>query len=145
MSPTRQREADALVVFGISGDLARKMTFRALYRLERRGLLNCPVIGVAVDDWSDDELRAEARESIQASGEQLDEDCFARFAARLSYVSGDFSDDQTYQRVRTALGGPDAPGGCCFAAGGAVAGVQRQVEWWRAYSHFSRPHRSLWQ
>ncbi len=109
MSATTQREADALVVFGISGDLARKMTFRSLYRLERRGLLNCPVIGVAADDWSDDQLQARARESIQASGEELDEDCFARFAARLSYVGGDFADDQTYQRVRIALAGAGNP------------------------------------
>ena len=47
--------ADALVVFGISGDLAKKMTFKSLYLLERRKLLDCPVIGVAVDTWSDDD------------------------------------------------------------------------------------------
>ena len=44
------RPADVLVVFGITGDLARVMTFRSLYRLERRGLLACPIVGVAVDD-----------------------------------------------------------------------------------------------
>jgi len=37
--------ADVLVIFGITGDLARKMTFRSLYRLERRGLLDCPIVG----------------------------------------------------------------------------------------------------
>ena len=52
---------DQLVVFGISGDLAKQMTFRSLYRLELRGLLQCPILGVAFDDWSDDELRAHAR------------------------------------------------------------------------------------
>ena len=46
------READALVVFGITGDLAEKQTFRSLYRLAARKLLTCPVIGVAVDDWT---------------------------------------------------------------------------------------------
>ncbi|MFE2103478.1 hypothetical protein, partial [Streptomyces sp. NPDC059468] len=46
-----------LVIFGISGDLARKMTFRSLYRLERRKLLTCPIVGVARDGWSDDALR----------------------------------------------------------------------------------------
>src|SRR6516165_8208461 len=56
--------ADALVVFGISGDLAKKMTFKSLYLLERRELLDCPVIGVAVDDWSDDDLRQHARTSL---------------------------------------------------------------------------------
>ena len=48
------RPADVLVVFGITGDLAKVMTFRSLYRLERRGLLDCPIVGVAVDDWSVD-------------------------------------------------------------------------------------------
>ena len=51
-----------LVVFGITGDLAKVMTFRSLYRLEQRGLLDCPIVGVAVDDWSDDQLRERARE-----------------------------------------------------------------------------------
>src|ERR1035437_3226040 len=105
MSPANKpRVADALVVFGITGDLARKMTFRSLYRLEARELLPCPVIGVAVDDWSVDQLRARAQESIEATGEPLDEQGFQRFAAQLSYVSGDFSDPQTYQRLAAALG-----------------------------------------
>jgi glucose-6-phosphate 1-dehydrogenase len=99
-----EREADALVVFGITGDLAKKMTFRSLYRLDARGLLRCPVIGVAADDWTVDQLRARARESLEATGEALDEECFKRFANRLSYVSGDFSEQQTYQRVADALG-----------------------------------------
>ena len=50
-----------LVIFGITGDLAKVMTFRSLYRLERRGLLSCPIVGVAVDDWTDDQLRDHAR------------------------------------------------------------------------------------
>src|SRR5205807_9212897 len=95
--------ADALVVFGITGDLAKKMTFRSLYRLEQRGLLPCPVIGVAVDDWSVDQLRSRAREAIEQAGEQFDQQVFERFASKLSYVSGDFSDPQTYQRVGEAL------------------------------------------
>jgi glucose-6-phosphate 1-dehydrogenase len=96
--------ADALVVFGITGDLARKMTFRSLYRLERRGLLAQPVIGVAVDDWQVEQLIDRARESIEGSGEQIDEDVFKRFAGRLRYVSGDFADDDTYKRLKHELG-----------------------------------------
>ena len=69
--------ADVLVVFGITGDLARVMTFRSLYRLERRGLLTCPVVGVAVDDWTLDQLVERARTSIVATGEELDEDASA--------------------------------------------------------------------
>src|SRR5437588_1263640 len=99
-----EREADALVVFGITGDLAKKMTFHSLYRLEKRELLNCPVIGVAVDDWNLDQLRGRAREAIESSGEQLDKRVFDRFAGRLSYVSGDFSKDETYKEVAKALG-----------------------------------------
>jgi glucose-6-phosphate 1-dehydrogenase len=95
--------AGALVVFGITGDLAKKMTFRSLYRLEARGLLDCPVVGVAVDDWTVDHLRDHASESIKATGERLDQKVFERFAARLRYVSGDFSDEQTYARVGEAL------------------------------------------
>jgi glucose-6-phosphate 1-dehydrogenase len=65
--------ADVFVAFGITGDLAKVMTFRSLYRLERRGLLNCPVLGVAVDDWTVDHLREHARAAIVGTGEALDE------------------------------------------------------------------------
>jgi glucose-6-phosphate 1-dehydrogenase len=103
------RSADALVVFGITGDLARLQTFRSLYRLGRRGLLECPVIGVAGKDWSVDQLREHAREAITASGEPLDKRTFGRFAQRLGYVSGDFGDDRTYARLAEALGDADHP------------------------------------
>jgi glucose-6-phosphate 1-dehydrogenase len=97
------------VVFGITGDLAKVMTFRSLYRLERSGLLDCPILGVAVDDWSVDQLVERARQSIVGTGEQLDEDVFRRFAARLSYVPGDFGDAATYERVADALGDASLP------------------------------------
>jgi glucose-6-phosphate 1-dehydrogenase len=102
--------ADALVVFGITGDLAKKMTLRSLYRLERRKLLTVPVIGVAADDWSLEKLREHARESIAATGEPVDEDVFSRFSKRLSYVPGDFSDADTFKRVGEAMGGVKAHG-----------------------------------
>ena len=95
--------ADALVVFGITGDLAKVMTFRSLYRLEKRGLLTCPVIGVAVNDWGIDQLRDHARESIEGTGERLNRAVFDRFARRLSYIQGDFSDSATYARVANAV------------------------------------------
>ena len=101
--------ADVLVVFGITGDLAKVMTFRSLYRLEKRGLLDCPIVGVAVDDWTVDQLRQRARESIEGTGEQLDTKVFDRFAARLSYVQGDFSDEATYERVGKAIKGAKLP------------------------------------
>ena len=75
-----QKPADVLVIFGITGDLARVMTFHSLYRLEARGLLDCPIVGVAFDDWTLDQLKERARDSIVATGEQLDEAVFERFA-----------------------------------------------------------------
>jgi glucose-6-phosphate 1-dehydrogenase len=101
--------ADAFVIFGISGNLAKVMTFRSLYRLERRGLLACPIVGVAVDDWSLDDLKQRARESIVGTGETLDESVFERLMSRFSYVSGDFDDDDTYARVGNEIKGAQAP------------------------------------
>ncbi len=103
------RPGDVLVVFGITGDLARVMTFRSLYRLEKRGLLTCPVVGVAVDDWTIDQLIERARTSIEGTGEELDKTVFDRFAERLSYVHGDFNDPATYEQVGRAIAGAQRP------------------------------------
>jgi glucose-6-phosphate 1-dehydrogenase len=109
MTGSEEQEADVFVIFGITGDLARVMTFRSLYRLEKRELLNCPIVGVASSDWTVDQLVERARESIIGTGEQLDENVFKRFAARLSYVSGDFADPGTYHRVGGAISGAKCP------------------------------------
>jgi len=108
-SAESQQQADVFVIFGITGDLAKVMTFHSLYRLEKRGLLQCPIVGVAANDWTVDQLVERARESITATGEQLDETIFKRFAARLSYVSGDFADAATFQRVGEAIKGFECP------------------------------------
>jgi hypothetical protein len=91
--------SDVVVVFGITGDLARLMTFRALYRLEERGLLNWPIVGVALDDWTTEQLVDHAHDSIVATGEPVDSDVFRRFAERLAYIAGDFTSDETYPNV----------------------------------------------
>jgi glucose-6-phosphate 1-dehydrogenase len=101
--------ADVLVIFGITGDLAKVMTFRSLYRLEARGLLDCPIVGVAVDDWTVDDLRKHAREAIEAKDEKIEPEVFKRFADRLSYVSGDFTDEATYAEVGRAMGNAKTP------------------------------------
>jgi glucose-6-phosphate 1-dehydrogenase len=101
--------ADVLVVFGITGDLAKVMTFHSLYRLEQRGLLDCPIVGVAVDDWTRDQLVQRARDSIEGTGEEIDPEVFDRFAGRLSYVQGDFGDADTYARVGKAIEGASTP------------------------------------
>ncbi len=108
-NPDAASTADVLVIFGITGDLARKMTLRSLYRLEHRGLLDCPIVGVAVDDWDVERLRAHAHEAVEAAGEKIQSSVFERLAARLSYVSGDFSDPQTFQRVAEAVGEVKVP------------------------------------
>ena len=94
--------ADIFVIFGITGDLAKVMTFRSLYRLERRGLLQCPIVGVAVNDWTVEQLVQRARESIEGTGESIDTAVFDRLTARLTYVQGDFGDPATYRRVAEA-------------------------------------------
>src|SRR3954454_11823712 len=104
-----QQPADVLVIFGITGDLAKVMTLRSLYRLQRRGLLTCPIVGVAVDDWTVDDLRQRAREAIVDGGEPLEAAVFDRFAARLSYLQGDFSDPATFERLAVALKGARSP------------------------------------
>ena len=104
-----QQPADVLVIFGITGDLAKVMTFRSLYRLEARGLLDCPIVGVAVDDWTVDRLRMRARSSIEGTGEKIDPKVFDRLAERLSYVEGDFADAATYERVADAISGAGSP------------------------------------
>jgi glucose-6-phosphate 1-dehydrogenase len=101
--------ADVFVVFGITGDLAKVMTFHSLYRLEKRGLLDCPIIGVAADDWDVERLRKHARKCIADCGETIDDEVFDRLAARLSYLSGDFADDDTYGRVAQAVGDAHTP------------------------------------
>jgi glucose-6-phosphate 1-dehydrogenase len=102
--------ADVLVIFGVTGDLARVMTFRSLYGLEARGLLDCPIVGVAFDDWTLDQLIAHARDSIAAAGEgDLDEAVVGRLAKRFSYHHGDFKDAATYADVAKAIEGKECP------------------------------------
>ncbi|HEX4670304.1 MAG TPA: glucose-6-phosphate dehydrogenase [Solirubrobacterales bacterium] len=101
--------ADVLAIFGISGDLAKKMTFRALYRLEASGKLACPIVGVAIDDWDDEQLRQHARDSIDATVSDHDEDVLSRLTARLSYVQGDYAEAETFAKVGQALGDAKRP------------------------------------
>lgn len=105
-----EERADALVIFGITGDLARKMTFRALYRLERRGRLELPIVGVGRrSDWGHEDLRTRAHESVSETVPDFDEKLFRRLAERMSFVSGDYTDAQTYERLAEALEGKRRP------------------------------------
>jgi glucose-6-phosphate 1-dehydrogenase len=109
--PPSQTPGDALVIFGITGDLAKKMTLKALYDLVENGTLTVPVIGVGRTDWSDADLRQHAREAVEArfeaSGEgEIDEDVFKKFADNLTYVQGDYNDFDTYRRLKQACDSP---------------------------------------
>jgi glucose-6-phosphate 1-dehydrogenase len=109
MSEYELSAADALVIFGITGDLAKKMTYQALYRLESTGQLHCPIIGVAVEPWSVDQLRDAIRAGLEAVGEDLKNDVFDRLARRVSYVHGDFNDASTYGELAKALNSAKHP------------------------------------
>jgi glucose-6-phosphate 1-dehydrogenase len=109
MATPSSTAADVLVIFGITGDLAKKMTFRSLYRLERRRMLQCPIVGVARDEWSAPTLRDHARRAIEDTVERIDEQVFQRFAERLSMISGEFGDPETYDRVARAIEGRRSP------------------------------------
>ena len=101
--------SDLLVIFGITGDLARKMTFRALYRLESRDLLDCPIVGVASDDMPIEKLVERAREAIEESGEKIDDAVFDRLAGRLDYVHGDVTDSELYSQLAERIGSSHRP------------------------------------
>ncbi len=101
--------ADVLAIFGISGDLAKKMTFRALYRMQKSGALDCPIVGVALDDWDDDALRAHARQAVEDTVKDPDGAALDAMLARLSYVQGDYGDAATFESVGKALGDAKHP------------------------------------
>lgn len=105
--------SDCLVIFGITGDLAHKMTLPSLYHLERRGLLNIPIVGVAFDDIGDQGLWDETRDAVhkvlEAAGEQIDESVLNRLIERMTYVSGDFTDAGLYNRLAAHLKGREHP------------------------------------
>lgn len=100
--------SDAFVLFGATGDLAKKKLLPALYNLTRREKLDAPIVGVARSDWDDDDLRAYAREAVEAQGD-VDEDTFSRFAERLRYVSGDYREPEAFDRLAERLGDVERP------------------------------------
>ena len=101
---------DAFVLFGATGDLAHKKIFPSLYAMESRGNLKVPVIGIAFNDVTVDELIDRARDGIEKYGEgNVDEAVFKRLADRLSYVSGDYGKAETFEKLRAALGEAKRP------------------------------------
>jgi glucose-6-phosphate 1-dehydrogenase len=101
-------DADALVFFGATGDLAYKQIFPALQSLVARDHLDIPIIGLARSGWSLDRLIERARDSVQQRG-SFDAAAFSRLASLLRYVEGDYGDAATYTRLRQALGEAQHP------------------------------------
>ena len=106
MTPIR---SDALVLFGVTGDLAHKMIFPALYALAKQGTLTAPVIGVASPQWSLADLRNRVTDSIQQSGGIDDQPALEKLLSLLGYVSGDYNDAGTFTKIKAALGQARCP------------------------------------
>ena len=97
--------SDALVFFGASGDLAHKQIFPALYAMTKRGVLDVPVVGVAHSGWTLEQLRNRARDSIEHTPGGIDDRrAFKQLLSRLQYIDGDYSDADTFTRLKAALG-----------------------------------------
>ena len=96
--------ADALILFGITGNLARTRLFPALYALASSGDLNMPVVGVGKTEGDDADLRRRAEEALVEAGIEVDPSVFRRFASGLCYVSGDYRDPATYDTIKHRLG-----------------------------------------
>ena len=102
-------QSDALVLFGVTGDLAHKMIFPALYALVKRDALKIPVIGVAAPKWSLAQLRDRVQDSITQSGGIDDRPAFDQLLSLLSYVSGDYKDPGTFSKIKEVLARAQRP------------------------------------
>ena len=101
-------KSDAIIFFGASGDLAYKKIFPALQAMARYGHLEMPVIGVAKTDWNLEQLKDRVRDSLTQHG-GLDAQAFAKLSGLLRYVSGDYRERETFERLRTELGSAERP------------------------------------
>ena len=102
-------QSDALVLFGVTGDLAFKQIFPALYAMAKRGVLNVPVVGVASSKWSVAQLRNRATDSIKHLGRIDDQHALSHLLSVLKYVSGDYNDPGTFDALKVALGDARRP------------------------------------
>jgi glucose-6-phosphate 1-dehydrogenase len=105
----RKIPADALVIFGVTGDLARKMIFPALYAMAKRGMLNVPVVGVASSKLTMAQLRKRVRDSIRQAGKIDDRPALNHLLSLLQYVSGNYNEPDTFNILKQTLGGARRP------------------------------------
>ena len=102
---TASCQADALILFGITGDLSRRKLFSALYDLTAADRLDMPVIGVASRAWDDETLRRQAWAALEESGRSIDGQVFERLASNLTYVQGNYQDPATFKRIAERANG----------------------------------------
>jgi glucose-6-phosphate 1-dehydrogenase len=102
-------QADALVLFGATGDLAFKKIFPALQAMIKRRHLTVRVIGVAKANRSVAQVRDRIRESLSQFGGGVDEAAFATLVQLLRFIDGDYREDETFMRLRQELGGALRP------------------------------------
>ena len=100
--------SDAFVFFGATGDLAYKKIFPSLQAMAKRGTLNVPVIGVARHNWTLDQFRARAYDSLEKHG-GVDRAAFERLSSLLHYVVGEYNDPATFRAIRRELGPRERP------------------------------------
>jgi len=93
-----------LVIFGVTGDLAHKMIFPALYAMAKKGALKVPVIGVAFPKWSMERLHKRVADSIDRSGGIDNKRALQHLLSLLKYVSGDYNDPGTFTAIKKVLG-----------------------------------------
>ena len=96
--------SDALVLFGVTGDLAYKQIFPALYAMVKRGVLNVPVIGVAGSPWTKAQLQQRVTQSLRHSNTVVNLRTFRILLSLMQYVSGDYNDPETFKSLKLALG-----------------------------------------
>ncbi|WP_214319435.1 glucose-6-phosphate dehydrogenase [Nonomuraea sediminis] len=96
--------ADALVIFGATGDLAKIETFPALVGLVERGVLDVPVVGVAKSGWGLEQFRAYAEASLRHNDIDPEGEAARKMLGLLRYVDGDLGDDATYQAMSDEAG-----------------------------------------
>ena len=101
--------ADALAIFGITGDLARRSTIPALYNLTEQGLLACPIVGVGRRELTRDEFEQQVTEAVRATEKDVDDKVLADLVGRLRYVSGDAEEGTMYDGLRRELEGAELP------------------------------------
>lgn len=109
ISDDHMSQSDALVIFGITGDLAYKKIFPALYAMAKRGVLTVPVIGAALPDWNQEQLHRYVEESLKEAGGIDNPRAFSHLLSQLTYVSGDYKEPATFRSLKLALGTAQRP------------------------------------